>query len=73
MMKKIEYDKQSNDNWFYYRFNEKNINTVSFCIIHFNLKIESEEYFIEQYIRLYKNLSQERDKIHFDERSLSFL
>ena len=61
--------KESNDNWYNYRFNDKNINTIQFYIIYFNLKIQNEEYFIKQYIRLHKNLTQEqRDKIFFDER-----
>ena len=42
----IEFDKQSNHDWYNYRFNDKNINTISFYIIYFNLKIQNEEYFI---------------------------
>ena len=65
----IEFDKQSNDDWYNYRLNDKNINTISFYIIYFNLKIQNEEYFIKQYIRLHKNLTQEqRDEIFISER-----
>ena len=65
----IEFDKESNDNWYNYRFNDKNINTIQFYIIYFNLKIQNKEYFIKQYIRLHKNLTQEqRDAIFISER-----
>ena len=65
----IEFDKQANDDWYNYRFNDKNINTIQYYIIYFNLNIKNEEFFIKQYIRLHKNLTQEqRDKIFFDER-----
>ena len=55
----IEFDKESNGNWYNYRFNDKNINMISFYIIYFNLKIQNEEYFIKQYIKLNKNLTQQ--------------
>ena len=65
----IEYDKQSNDDWYNYRFNDKNINMISYYIIYFNLKIQNEEYFIKQYIRYHKNLTQaQKDNIFFSER-----
>ena len=65
----IEFDKQANGDWYNYRFNDKHINTIQFYIIYFNLNIKNEEFFITQYIRLHKNLTQEqRDKIFFDER-----
>ena len=65
----IEFDKESNDDWYNYRFNDKNINLVSFYIIYFNLKIQNEEYFIKIYIRYHKNLTQqEKDNIFFEER-----
>ena len=51
---KREFDKQSNDDWYNYRFNESSINIISFYIIYFNLKIQNEEYYIKQYIRLHK-------------------
>ena len=66
---KIQYDKETNDDWFNYRFNNRNIQIISYYIIYFCLQIQNEEYFIKQYIRLHKNLTQEqRDKIFFDER-----
>ena len=65
----IEYDKQSNDDWYNYRFNDKNINIISYYIIYFNLKIQNEEYFIKQYIKHHKNLTQaQKDNIFFSER-----
>ena len=65
----IEFDKESNDDWYNYRFNDKNINMISYYIIYFNLKIQNEEYFIKQYIRHHKNLTQEqKDAIFFEER-----
>ena len=65
----MEFDKESNDDWFNYRFNDKQINLISFYIIYFNLKIKNEEYFIKQYIRHHKNLTQDqKDKIFIEER-----
>ena len=65
----IEFDKQNNDNWFNYRFNDKNINTIQFYIIYFNLKIQNEEYFIKQYFKLNKSLTQQqKDDVFFNER-----
>ena len=46
----IEFDKESNDDWFNYRFNDRQINMISYYVIYFNLKIQNEEYFIKQYI-----------------------
>ena len=66
---KINFDKETNDDWYNYRFNNKNIQIISYYIIYFSLKIENEEYFIREYIRLHKNLTEkECDKIFFDER-----
>ena len=60
----IEFDKESNDNWYNYRFN-----MISYYIIYFNLKIQNEEYFIKQYIKHHKNLTEkEKDNIFFEER-----
>ena len=65
----IEFDKQPNDDWYNYRFNDKNINMISYYIIYFNIKIQNEEYFIKQYIKHHKNLTQEqKDAIFFEER-----
>ena len=65
----IEFDKESNDDWYNYRFNDKNINIISYYIIYFNLKIQNEEYFIKQYIKHHKNLTEkEKDNIFFSER-----
>ena len=35
----IEFDKEKNNDWYNYRFNDKEINLISFYIIYFNLKI----------------------------------
>lgn len=65
----IEFDKESNDNWYNYRFNNEQINIISFYIIYFNIKIQNEEYFIREYIKLHKNLTQkEKDDVFFEER-----
>ena len=65
----IEFDKESNDDWFNYRFNDRQINMISYYVIYFNLKIQNEEYFIKQYIKHHKNLTQEqKDNIFFSER-----
>ena len=58
----IEFDKESNDNWYNYRFNDKQINMISFYIIYFNLKIQNEEYFIKQYIKDHKIFLEERKR-----------
>ena len=64
----IEFDKESNDNFYNYRFNDKNINLVSYYIIYFNIKIQNEEYFIKMYIRYHKNLTEtEKNNIFFEE------
>ena len=66
---KIDFSKEANDDWFNYRFNNKNIQIISYYIIYFRLNIENEEYFIREYIRIKKNLTQDqRDKIFVDER-----
>ena len=54
----IEFDKESNGNWYNYRFNDKNINMISYYIIYFNLKIQNEEFFIKQYFKLNKSLTE---------------
>ena len=42
----IEFDKENNDDWYNYRFQDKNINLISYYIIYFNLKIQNEEYLL---------------------------
>ena len=67
--KKLNEEKETNDDWYNYRFNNKNIQIISYFIIYFSLKIENEEYFIREYIRLHKNLSEkECDEVFFSER-----
>ena len=55
----MEFDKENNDDWYNYHFKDININMISYYIIYFNLKIQNEEYFIKQYIKLNKNLTQQ--------------
>ena len=55
---KIDFQKETNDDWYNYRFNNKNIQIISYFIIYFSLKIENEEYFIREYIRIKKNLTE---------------
>ena len=65
----IEFNKEINDDWYNYRFKDININMISYYIIYFNLKIQNEEYFIKQYIKLNKKLTQQqKDDIFFTER-----
>ena len=65
----IEFDKENNDDWYNYRFQDKNINLISYYIIYFNLKIQNEEYFIKQYFKLNKSLTQQqKDDVFFNER-----
>ena len=54
----IEFNKEINDDWYNYRFKDININMISYYIIYFNLKIQNEEYFIKQYFKLNKNLTE---------------
>ena len=54
---KIDYSRELNDNWYNYRFNEKNIEIIKYYIIYFNLNIENENYFITDFLRLHKNLT----------------
>ena len=65
----MDYDKENNDDWYNYRFQDKNINLISYYIIYFNLKIQNEEYFIKQYFKLNKSLTQQqKDDVFFNER-----
>ena len=65
----IKIDKEINDDWYNYRFQDKNINLISYYIIYFNLKIQNEEYFIKQYFKLNKSLTQQqKDDVFFNER-----
>ena len=65
----MDFDKENNDDWYNYRFQDKNINLISYYIIYFNLKIQNEEYFIKQYFKLNKSLTQQqKDDVFFNER-----
>ena len=66
---KIDFEKETNDDWYNYRFNNKNIQIISYYIIYFSLKIENEEYYIKEYIRIKKNLTEkECDEVFISER-----
>ena len=59
----IEFDKESNDDLYNYRLPRVILHYI------FQLKIQNEEYFIKQYIKHHKNLTQEqKDNIFFSER-----
>ena len=41
---KIDYSRELNDDWYNYRFNEKNIEIIKYYIIYYNLNIENENF-----------------------------
>ena len=55
---KIDFQKETNDDWYNYRFNNKNIQIISYYIVYYCLQIQNEEYFIREYIRIKKNLTE---------------
>ena len=65
----IVYSKELNDDWYNFRFCEKNIEIIKFYILYFNLVIQNEHYFIIDYLRLHKKLTdEEKNEIIFNER-----
>ena len=59
----IDYSRELNDDWYNFRFYEKNIEIIKYYIIYYNLKIENENYFITDYFRLNKKLTiQEKNE-----------
>ena len=45
----IEYSKEKNDNWYNFRFNEKNIEIIKYYILYFKLVIQNEHFFIDNH------------------------
>ena len=65
----IEYLKEKNDDWYNYRFYEKNIEIIKYYILYFKLIIQNEHYFIIDYFRLHKKLTNdEQNEIIINER-----
>ena len=55
----IVYSRELNDDWYNFRFNEKNIEIVKYFILYFKLVIQNEHFFIIDYFRLHKKLTNE--------------
>ena len=65
----IIYSKEKNDEWYNYRFYEKNIEIIKYYILYFNLIIQNEHFFIIDYFRLHKKLTnEEKNEIIINER-----
>ena len=65
----IEYLKEKNDDWYNFRFNEKNIEIIKYFILYIKLVIQNEHFFIIDYFRLHKKLTdQEKNEVIFIER-----
>ena len=65
----IIYSKEKNDEWYNFRFNEKNIEIIKYYILYFKLVIQNEHFFIIDYFRLHKKLTNdEQNEVIFNER-----
>ena len=65
----IVYSRELNDNWYNFRFYEKHIEIIKFYILYFKLIIQNEHYFIIDYFRLHKKLTnEEKNEIIIYER-----
>ena len=65
----IEYLIEKNDNWYNFRFNEKNIEIIKYYILYYKLIIQNEHFFIIDYFRLHKKLTnEEKNEIIINER-----
>ena len=65
----IEYSKEKNDDWYNYRFYEKNIEIIKYYILYYKLVIQNEHYYIIDYFRLHKKLTnEEKNQIIINER-----
>ena len=65
----IIYLKEKNDEWYNFRFNEKNIEIIKYYILYFKLVIQNEHFFIIDYFRLHKKLTnEEKNEIIIIER-----
>ena len=56
---KIDYTRETNDDWYHFRFNEKNIEIIKYYILYFNLIIQNEHFYIIDYFLLHKKLTIE--------------
>ena len=66
---KIIYSKEKNDDWYNYRFLLKNIEIIKYYILYFNLVIQNEHFFIIDYLRLNKKLTdEEKNEVIINER-----
>ena len=66
---KIVYSRELNDEWYNYRFYEKNIEIIKYFILYFKLVIKNEHFFIIDYFRLHKKLTnEEKNEIIIIER-----
>ena len=65
----IEYSRELNDDWYNFRFNEKNIEIIKYYILYFKLVIQNEHFFIIDYFRLHKKITdKEKNEIIINER-----
>ena len=65
----IVYSKEKNDEWYNYRFYEKNIKIIKYYVLYFKLVIQNEHLFIIDYFRLHKKLTdEEKNEVIFIER-----
>ena len=58
-MKKIDYSKEKNDDWYNFRFFERQIEIIKYYILYFNLIIQNEHFYITDYLRFHKKLTIE--------------
>ena len=58
----IFFEKEYNDKFINYRFNDKDIYKIMYYILYYQLKIENEEFFIKVYYKQNKLLT-EKEKI----------
>ena len=52
---KIFYTRELNDDWYNFRFYEKNIEIIKYYILYYKLIIQNEHFFIIDYFHLNKN------------------
>ena len=65
----IEYSRELNDDWYNFRFYEKNIEIIKYYILYYKLVIMNEHFFIIDYFRLHKKLTdEEKNEIIINER-----
>ena len=64
-----DYTKELNDDWYNFRFNEKDIEIIKYYILYFKLIIQNEHYYIIDYFRLHKKITiEEKNKCIIMER-----